>query len=418
MNPLSIFNNPPVADAGPDQTVNEGATVQFDAYASYDPDGSIVSYEWDFGDGSPQGTGVNPTHIYNTPGNYTVTLTVTDDDKTTDSDTCTIAVLAVIQPPVADAGPDQTINEGSLILFDASASYDPDGTIDLFEFDFVSNGIDDYQETPYDTPDGIFDGKTKHIFGDSGVFVVTLRVTDNDNLSATDTCNITVQNVDPTVTIESITMEVEIGLRVAGRKYNNVSMKLYEDENSLGSVSIERLPGSPNVQIAWIPLSINFSKSYNATVTYTPEDPPNIGANPVWIYVKSQNGSIKKIHHTFNVQQSKKMDSEHWNHIEPWEVDLSGNFIGLPFEITSHITDPGSDDETLTYTYGSQVKTVTYLNNPPNPDFYPSPEVNPVDIMDTTTLVYEGPGIVMLVVRDDDNVRLGVGEGSDSIDME
>ena len=100
--------------------------------------------------------------------------------------------------------------------------------------------------------------------------------------------------------------------------------------------------------------------------------------------------------------------------VEPWEVDLNIYFIGLPFEITSHITDPGSDDETFTFTYGSQVKTVTYLNNPPDPDPYPSPEVNPVEIVDITTLTYEGAGTITLIVKDDDNIRLGVNQGSDS----
>ncbi len=286
-----------------------------------------------------------------------------------------------------------------------------------YEWDFESDGIYDYQETSAFAPDGAFDGKTTHVYGDDGNYTVTLRVTDNNNLSATDTCNITVQNVDPKVTIDSITMDVEIGLRVAGRKYNNVSMTLSENEKIVGHVSIERMPGSPNEQVAWIPVSINFSRSYSAIVTYIPKDPPNIGGNPVWIYLKSKNGSINKIHHTFNVQQSKKRDSEHWNHVEPWEVDLNEHFIGLPFNITSHITDPGSDDENLIFTYGYQVGTITYLNNPPNPDPYPSPEVRPVDIKDTTTLVYEGPGIVTLVVRDDDNIRLGIGQGSDSFDV-
>jgi outer membrane protein assembly factor BamB len=312
-------------------------------------------------------------------------------------------------PPIAVAGPDQTVNEGETVQFDGSSSCDLDGTIQIYEWDFnSSDGL--WWETGA-TPDATSPTPT-HTYGDDGNYVVTLRVTDNDNLSASDTCNVTVQNVDPTVTIDSITMEVEVGLRVAGRKYNNVSMALYEDGSFLDYVSIERMPGSPDEQMAWIPVSINFSKSYSATVTYTPEDPPNVGGNPVWIYIKSQNGSIKKIHHTFNVQQSKKRDSVHWNHVEPWEVDLNGHFIGLPFEITSHITDPGSDDETLTFTYGSQVKTVTYLNNPPNPDPYPSPEVNPVDIMDTTTLVYEGAGTVTLVVEDDDK-----GETETTIDM-
>jgi outer membrane protein assembly factor BamB len=317
-------------------------------------------------------------------------------------------------PPISNVDLDQTVNEGVTVQFNASSSYDPDGTIESYEWDFnAGDGL--WWETGA-APDATVPNPT-HTYGDDGIYVVTLRVTDNDNLSATDTCNITVQNVDPTVSIESIIMNLEIGLRVAGRKYNNVSMTLYEDGNSLGSVSIERLPGSPNVQMAWIPVSIDFSKSYSANVTFTPEDPPNVGANPVWIYIKSANGTLNQIHHTFNVQQSKKRDSEHWNHIEPWEVELNPHFIGLGFQITSHVTDPGSDDETLTYTYGSQIVTVDYLNNPPDLDPYPSPEVNPRDIMDITTLVYEGPGTITLVVKDDDNIRLGIGQGSDSFDI-
>jgi hypothetical protein len=72
------------------------------------------------------------------------------------------------------------------------------------------------------------------------------------------------------------------------------------------------------------------------------------------------------------------------------------------FDITSKISDPGSDDEILTFTYHSQVKTVTYLNNPPNPDPYPSPEINPRDIIDISNLTYEGVGNVLLLVEDDD----------------
>jgi hypothetical protein len=87
--------------------------------------------------------------------------------------------------------------------------------------------------------------------------------------------------------------------------------------------------------------------------------------------------------------------------------------IGWEFEVDYHVTDPGSDDEIITFTYGSQVKIITHLNNPPNPDHYPSSEVNPMDIYGTETLVYEGLGTVMLVVKDDDNIRSGVGEGTD-----
>jgi len=221
-------------------------------------------------------------------------------------------------------------------------------------------------------------------------------------LTETDTCVVTVLNVGPTPIIESTSMELEIGLRVAGRKYNEVGMNLYEDDTPINYVSIERMPSSPDEQMAWIPLSVDFSKSYSATITYIPEGPQNIGANPVWICIKLHNGSIKKIHHTFNIQQSMKRDSEHWNHVEPWKVDLNTHFIGLPFKVVSHVIDLGSDDETLTYTYGSQILTVKYLNNPPNSDPYPSPEYQPRNIMDVVTLIYEGSGSIILSVEDDD----------------
>ncbi|UCE37185.1 MAG: hypothetical protein JSW00_17175 [Thermoplasmata archaeon] len=84
---------------------------------------------------------------------------------------------------------------------------------------------------------------------------------------------------------------------------------------------------------------------------------------------------------------------------------MNSHFIGCSFEITSHVTDPGCDDLTFTYSYGTQTVTVTYLNNPPNTDSYPSPEVNPMDIIDTIALTYEGPGTVTLVVEDDDSGR-------------
>jgi PKD repeat protein len=246
------------------------------------------------------------------------------------------------------------------------------------------------------------DRNTSHIYGDDGIFVVTLTVTDDDNSTGSVSYNVTVLNVDPEVVIESVTMDVEIGLRVAGRKWNNVSMTLYEDGVQYAHVSIQRMPGSPDEQMAWVPKVLDLTLTYSAIIHYIPMDPPNLGANPVWIYIKFPNGSIQKIHHTFNVQQSKERDSSHWNHIDPWEVDLMAHLIGWEFDVEYHVTDPGSDDEILTFSYGSQNVMVTHLCNPPNPDPYPSPEIDPRDIFGTATLVYEGAGTIILDVEDDD----------------
>ena len=64
--------------------------VYFDASGSNDPDGSIVSYEWNYGDGTD--SGVTTIHTYNTPGTYNVILTVTDDNGATDTANQTITV--------------------------------------------------------------------------------------------------------------------------------------------------------------------------------------------------------------------------------------------------------------------------------------------------------------------------------------
>jgi hypothetical protein len=91
--------------------------------------------------------------------------------------------------------------------------------------------------------------------------------------------------------------------------------------------------------------------------------------------------------------------------------------LGQEFEVEYHITDPGSDDENLTFIYGSQIVMINYLNNPPNSDLYPSPEVNPRDIYGSMILIYKGVGTLVLHVEDDDNIRMGVAQSSDSITL-
>jgi len=71
--------------------------ASFNAGASDDPDGTINSYAWDFGDGN-NGTGETTSHNYTTAGTYTVTLTVTDDDNATDTITHPVTVTAPPEP--------------------------------------------------------------------------------------------------------------------------------------------------------------------------------------------------------------------------------------------------------------------------------------------------------------------------------
>jgi PKD repeat protein len=76
-------------------------TVEFDASPSGDPDGSIASYEWNFGDGSDTETGQTVSHTYASEGDYDVTLTVTDEEGTSNDDQQTFSVSSDSQPVVA-----------------------------------------------------------------------------------------------------------------------------------------------------------------------------------------------------------------------------------------------------------------------------------------------------------------------------
>jgi PKD repeat protein len=97
-----VPNEPPVSDPNGPYSAQVGETITFDGSGSTDPDGSIASYAWAFGDGST-GTGVNPTHAYATAGTFTVSLMVTDNDGATNTASTTATIAEVPnEPPVSD----------------------------------------------------------------------------------------------------------------------------------------------------------------------------------------------------------------------------------------------------------------------------------------------------------------------------
>ena len=138
-------------------------SVSVDSSGSTDPDGSIASYSWDFGDGTPAVSGATATHAYAANGTYTVTLTVTDNVGTTA--TATHQVVAVNQAPTASVSLQQL--SARKVKLDASASSDPDGTIASYSWDFGDGSAAATGAT------------VMHTYATDGQYTVTLTVTDD-----------------------------------------------------------------------------------------------------------------------------------------------------------------------------------------------------------------------------------------------
>ncbi len=176
----ALPNQLPVADAGVDQTVTEGSSVMLDGSASTDPDGTIISYEWKEGS-SVLSTAVSFSKSDFSIGVHTIILTVIDDDGAVATDDVNVTVnSAPNQLPIADAGVDQSVTEGSSVMLDGSASTDPDGTIISYEWKEGSSVL-----------------STAESFSKSdfsiGVHTLILTVTDDDGATDTDEVNVTVK---------------------------------------------------------------------------------------------------------------------------------------------------------------------------------------------------------------------------------
>ncbi|MBI5446702.1 MAG: peptidase M36, partial [Deltaproteobacteria bacterium] len=189
---VTNVNQPPVASAGPNQTVARGTPVTLDGSNSSDPDGTIAAYLWTQTAGTTvtlSSTNVaRPTFAAPAVGAggaaLTFRLTVTDSGGLTASATTTVNVTAANQPPVADAGPSQTVSPGATVTLNGSNSSDPDGTIASYLWTQTSGTSVTLSSTTVARP--TFTAPA------SGSLSFQLKLTDNQGLSANATTTVTV----------------------------------------------------------------------------------------------------------------------------------------------------------------------------------------------------------------------------------
>ncbi len=194
-------NQPPTAVAEANPTSGTAPLdVNFTGSNSSDPDGTIQSYSWDFGDGNSS-TLADPSHTYSSAGTYTAVLTVTDNQGATGTDQVVITVNSAgggNQPPTAVAEANPTSGTAPLdVNFTGSNSSDPDGTIQSYSWDF-GDGNSSTLADP------------SHTYSSAGTYTAVLTVTDDQGATGTDQVVITVNsagggNQPPVATITSPT---------------------------------------------------------------------------------------------------------------------------------------------------------------------------------------------------------------------
>lgn len=195
-------NTPPAADFS---FAADELSVAF-TDSSTDPDGTITSHSWDFGDGQ-SATSTNPNHTYATTGTYTVTLTVTDDDGASDSMSRSVTVSSAVTntPPTASFG---YWVRGRWVVF-KNYSTDSDGSIVAHAWDF-GDGTSSTSATP------------SHTYASVGLWTVRLTVTDDDGAQRSVTRR--VPTLDLTGTVDESTGTVNVDLRWVGAQTSSVDI--------------------------------------------------------------------------------------------------------------------------------------------------------------------------------------------------
>ena len=225
-------NNTPTANAGSDKRITVGDSVTLSGSGSSDSDGSIVRYVWKKGS-TVVGRSSRLVLSSLPVGVYRYFLTVTDNDGATSTDKVTVSVVASDggdndggnEGPTANAGSDRTINEGDSVTLSGSGSNDPDGRIIRYEWKKGSSVV----------------GRSSILTQNSltkGTYTYTLKVTDNDGATDSDSVTVTVRPASTGIVINTI----------SAQRCTSLGMATYSFKGGVrgtGSFSVRRYSG-PN----------------------------------------------------------------------------------------------------------------------------------------------------------------------------
>jgi len=169
----------PIANAAGPYSADEGSAVSFDGTASSDPDGDQLTYDWDFGDGTPHGAGATPHHIYadNRPGGYPVTLTVGDGRGLVGTASATANIENVAPSVGALTAPVDPLEVGTPVP--VTARFSDRGVLDTHA-GTIDWGDGTSSSANIAEAGGSGSASANHAYSSAGVYSVALTVTDKD----------------------------------------------------------------------------------------------------------------------------------------------------------------------------------------------------------------------------------------------
>ena len=290
---VTWINQAPTANAGTDQSVNEGQIVTLNGAGSTDPENLALNYLWT----QLSGTSVNlsslsvakPTFV--APGvgeageSLTFQLMVTDSGGLWTRDDCIVTVVWVNQSPVANAGPDQTVEQGASVTLNATGSTEPEG--DQLAYYWRQTGGTAV------ALDNIISAQPRFIApAAASTLIFNVTVSDPDGLSASDQCSVVVNGStanDPNKTVSgkdlsgqwlSLTRTVKRSVSTFRGKIRVTNLgnqaapssvlRIYQSndsvlggDQSLGQVTVSSIPAG-----GYVDVNVRFYAPYNGTKVY------------------------------------------------------------------------------------------------------------------------------------------------------
>ena len=261
-------NQPPVAKGTISKTEAEvGESLTFNASESYDPDGQIASFLWEFGDGQ-KSSQMTASHSYNMEGEYNIKLTVTDNLGAIGSAGGKIKITASSsnKPPKAIAqASKQNAQINEEIIFDGSQSYDEDGQIVNYLWDFGDGS----------SAQG---SNVIHSYSNEGTYSFKLKVVDDINATGEAAGQVTISDSPPRFTINPSNGIIEPGKSVAVNvNYNSAGLN---EGDYIGQINVSSNGGDFSIPVNilishLVDVESEESESFNYTLSQNYPNPFN-----------------------------------------------------------------------------------------------------------------------------------------------